>query len=110
MASKKAALAKLESEFKKAQPSKLTFNPAKGTLLIRRTEEESTTKAGLFIPDQAKEKPQEGVIVATHLENVYGAGVRVLFGKYAGTDIKLNDEVLLLLNESDVLGSLTGGK
>ena len=100
MASKKAP----------AAPPKLTFNPAKGTLLIRRTAEETTTASGLVIPDAAKEKPQEGVIVASHSDNTYQSHERVLFGKYAGTDIKLNDEVLLLLSETDVLGTLTGGK
>jgi chaperonin GroES len=88
------------------KPSKLQFRPAKGNVLIRRKTEEEQTKGGLYIPDTAKEKPQEGEIVATHPDNIYHVGDLPLFGKYAGTDIKINDEILILLREEEILGTL----
>jgi chaperonin GroES len=87
--------------------------PLGDRLIVRRVEEEEKTKGGIIIPDTAKEKPQEGEVVAVgpgRLEDGkripldVKAGDRVLFGKYAGTEIKLDGEEHLILREDDVLG------
>ena len=90
------------------------IRPLFDRILIERQEEPSTTKSGLFLPDTAKEKPAEGIIRAvgngrisdngdlTPLE--VKVGDRVLFGKYAGTEIKVNGEDRLILREDDILG------
>jgi chaperonin GroES len=85
---------------------------------VRRIEENEQMRGGLYIPDTAKEKPQEGEVIAVGngkvLENGtkialdVKAGDRVLFGKYAGTEIKLDGEEYLILREDDVLGVIEG--
>jgi chaperonin GroES len=85
-------------------------------LLIRRIEEKETVKGGIIIPDTAKEKPQEGEVIAVGngkvLENGtkvamdVKAGDRVLFGKYSGTDIKIDGQEYLILREDEVLAIL----
>jgi chaperonin GroES len=85
---------------------------------VRRIEESEQMRGGLYIPDTAKEKPQEGEVIAVGngkvLENGtkialdVKAGDRVLFGKYAGTEIKLDGEEFLILREDDVLGVIEG--
>lgn len=88
--------------------------PLHDRILVRRMAEEEKTAGGLFIPDTAKEKPQRGEIIATGkgrltedgkvLPLEVRAGDRVLFGKYAGTELKLNGEELIMMREEDVLG------
>ncbi|WP_295187907.1 co-chaperone GroES [uncultured Brevundimonas sp.] len=92
----------------------MAFRPLGDRVLVKRVEEESKTKGGIIIPDTAKEKPQEGEIVSvgtgskaedgkvTPLD--VKAGDRVLFGKWSGTEVKVDGEDLLIMKESDILG------
>ncbi|BAV47073.1 10 kDa chaperonin [Mesorhizobium huakuii] len=92
----------------------MTFRPLHDRILVRRIEAEEKTAGGIIIPDTAKEKPQEGEVIAvgpgardesgklTPLD--VKAGDRILFGKWSGTEIKLNGEDLLIMKESDVMG------
>ena len=92
----------------------MKIKPLQDRVIVKRIEEEETTKGGIIIPDSAKEKPQEGEIVAVGPGKVADdgkkiplavkAGDRVLFGKYAGTEIKLEDEEHLIMREDDILG------
>ncbi|MGV1794265.1 MULTISPECIES: co-chaperone GroES [unclassified Rhizobium] len=92
----------------------MSFRPLHDRILVRRVESEEKTKGGIIIPDTAKEKPQEGEVVAVGpgARNEAGqtqaldvkAGDRILFGKWSGTEIKINGEDLLIMKESDVLG------
>ena len=92
----------------------MSFRPLGDRVLVTRVEEEAKTKGGIIIPDTAKEKPQEGEVVAVGpgARNEKGeqvaldvkVGDRVLFGKWGGTEVKLNGEDLLILKESDILG------
>ena len=92
----------------------MKFRPLHDRVVIRRIEGEDKTKGGIIIPDTAKEKPQEGEIVAVgpggRDENgkliVMGvkAGDRVLFGKWSGTEVKLDGDDLLIMKESDIMG------
>jgi len=90
------------------------IRPLHDRIIVRRIEEQEQMRGGLFIPDTAKEKPQEGEVIAvgngkilengTKIELDLKPGDRVLFGKYAGTEIKLDGEEYLILREDDVLG------
>jgi chaperonin GroES len=92
----------------------INFRPLHDRVVVRRVESEEKTKGGIIIPDTAKEKPQEGEIVAvgTGVRDDKGAlvaldvkaGDRVLFGKWSGTEVKLNGEDLLIMKESDIMG------
>ncbi len=92
----------------------MNVRPLQDRLLVRRVEEETKTKGGLFIPDAAKERPLEGQVIAvgagTRLDDGtlvapdVKAGDRVLFGKYAGTEIKLDGIDHIILSEDEVLG------
>jgi chaperonin GroES len=92
----------------------MSFRPLHDRILVRRVESQEKTKGGIIIPDTAKEKPQEGEVVAVGpgARNEAGqiqaldvkAGDRILFGKWSGTEIKINGEDLLIVKESDVLG------
>ncbi|MDR9776941.1 co-chaperone GroES [Rhizobium hidalgonense] len=92
----------------------MSFRPLHDRILVRRVESEEKTKGGIIIPDTAKEKPQEGEVIAvgTGARNEAGqvhaldvkAGDRILFGKWSGTEIKINGEDLLIMKESDVMG------
>jgi chaperonin GroES len=92
----------------------MSFRPLHDRILVRRVESEEKTKGGIIIPDTAKEKPQEGEVVAVgpgarnEAGQVQGldvkAGDRILFGKWSGTEIKINGEDLLIMKESDVMG------
>jgi chaperonin GroES len=92
----------------------LSFRPLHDRILVRRVESQEKTKGGIIIPDTAKEKPSEGEVIAvgTGARNEAGqiqaldvkAGDRILFGKWSGTEIKINGEDLLIMKESDVLG------
>ncbi|HMK71259.1 MAG TPA: co-chaperone GroES [Xanthobacteraceae bacterium] len=96
--------------------AKLKFRPLHDRVVVKRIEAEEKTKGGIIIPDTAKEKPQEGEIVAVgpggRDENGkliaidLKAGDRVLFGKWSGTEIKLDGEELLIMKESDIMGVL----
>ncbi|MBD9446650.1 MULTISPECIES: co-chaperone GroES [unclassified Rhizobium] len=92
----------------------MSFRPLHDRILVRRVESEEKTKGGIIIPDTAKEKPQEGEVIAVGpgARNDAGqvqpldvkAGDRILFGKWSGTEIKINGEDLLIMKESDALG------
>ncbi|HWF01816.1 MAG TPA: co-chaperone GroES [Caulobacteraceae bacterium] len=92
----------------------MAFRPLGDRVLVRRVEEEEKTKGGIIIPDTAKEKPQEGEVIAVgpgarddqgHVHALeLKAGDRILFGKWSGSEIKLEGEDLLIMKESDVLG------
>ncbi len=94
----------------------MSFRPLHDRVLVRRIEQEAKTAGGIIIPDTAKEKPQQGVVVAvgSGVRNEKGelvaldvkAGDRILFGKWSGTEVKLNGEELLIMKESDILGVL----
>jgi len=96
--------------------TKLT--PLHDRIVVRRIEEGETTRGGIIIPDSAKDKPQEGEVISVGKgkSNEEGktfpldvkAGDRILFGKYAGTDIKIDGEDFLIMREEEVLGILEG--
>jgi chaperonin GroES len=91
-----------------------TFVPLHDRILVRRVEEKETIRGGIIIPDSAKEKPQEGEVIAVGKgkSNDEGkifpldvkAGDKILFGKYSGTEIKIEDEEFLIMREEEVLG------
>jgi chaperonin GroES len=93
-----------------------TLHPLHDRLLVRRIEEEPARRGGIIIPDSAKEKPQEGKVLAVGKGKVsedgkkipldVKAGDRVLFGKYSGSEVTLDGEDLLILKEEDILGVL----
>jgi len=92
----------------------MEFRPLHDRVLVRRVEQEEKTAGGIIIPDTAQEKPSEGEIVAigsgarrddgTIVPLDVQAGDRVLFGKWSGTEVKVNGEDLLIMKESDLLG------
>jgi chaperonin GroES len=96
----------------------MKFRPLHDRVVIRRIEEDERTKGGIIIPDTAKEKPQQGEVVAVGpgARDERGvvqpldlkAGDRVLFGKWSGSEVKIDDEELLIMKESDILGVLEG--
>ncbi|HUZ73334.1 MAG TPA: co-chaperone GroES [Stellaceae bacterium] len=96
----------------------MKFRPLQDRVLIRRLEQEEKTAGGIIIPDTAKEKPMEGEVVAAgpgvrgedgtlHPLDVK-AGDRVLFGKWSGTEVKVDGEELVIMKESDILGVIEG--
>jgi len=96
----------------------MTFRPLHDRVLVRRVAAEEKTAGGIIIPDTAKEKPQEGEVVAVGpgardeagklVEPDLKVGDRILFGKWSGTEIKIEGEDLIIMKESDVLGVITG--
>ncbi len=98
------------------QTKHTTLHPLHDRVLVRRIEDEPARRGGIIIPDSAKEKPQEGKVIAVGKGRVSEAGKktpldvkagdRVLFGKYSGSEVKLNGEELLIMKEDDVLGIL----
>ncbi|MBX3482780.1 co-chaperone GroES [Phenylobacterium sp.] len=92
----------------------MAFRPLGDRVLVKRVEEEEKTKGGIIIPDTAKEKPQEGEVISVGpgARDDSGkvqpldvkAGDRILFGKWSGTEVKLDGEDLLIMKESDILG------
>ncbi|HTR67077.1 MAG TPA: co-chaperone GroES [Terriglobales bacterium] len=94
------------------------FNPLHDRILVRRVEEAETTRGGIIIPDSAKDKPQEGEVIAVGkgksekdgkvIPLELKEGDRILFGKYSGTEIKIDGEELVIMREEEVLGVLTG--
>ena len=95
----------------------MTFRPLHDRVVVRRLEAEEKTKGGIIIPDNAKEKPQEGEIVAVGpggrdesgslVPMSVHAGDNVLFGKWSGTEVKIDSQDLLIMKESDLLGTLS---
>ena len=96
----------------------MSFRPLHDRVVVRRIDEEDKTPGGIIIPDTAKEKPQQGEVVAVGpgARDEQGkivalevkAGDRVLFGKWSGTEVKIDGEDLLIMKESDILGILEG--
>ena len=96
----------------------MKFRPLHDRVVVRRIDEDERTRGGIIIPDSAKEKPQQGEIIAVgpgapdekgHVQPLgVKPGDRVLFGKWSGTEIKINNEDVLIMKESDVLGVLEG--
>ena len=96
----------------------MSFRPLHDRVLVRRIEESAKTAGGIIIPDTAKEKPQEGEIVAVGsgargddneiIPLEVKPGDRVLFGKWSGTEVKIDGEELLIMKESDILGIIEG--
>ena len=94
----------------------MVFRPLGDRVVIKRVDEEAKTKGGIIIPDTAKEKPQEGKVVAVgpgawdeaggRVPMALSAGDRILFGKWSGSEVKVDGEDLLIMKESDVLGIL----
>ena len=94
--------------------AKTNFRPLHDRVVVRRVESEQKTAGGIIIPDTAKEKPQEGEVIAVGsgardesgklVELDVKVGDRILFGKWSGTEIKLDGEDLLIMKESDVMG------
>ncbi|QNT69516.1 co-chaperone GroES [Defluviicoccus vanus] len=92
----------------------MKFRPLHDRVVVKRIEQEAKTKGGIIIPDSAKEKPQEGEVVSVGpgARNENGeiialevkAGDRILFGKWSGTEVKVDGEDLLIMKESDILG------
>jgi chaperonin GroES len=98
----------------------MKFRPLHDRVVVRRIDEDERTKGGIIIPDTAKEKPQQGEVIAVgpgerdEKGQVQTLGVkvgdRVLFGKWSGTEVKLDGEELLIMKESDILGVLEGAE
>ncbi len=98
----------------------MQFTPLHDRVVVRRIEGEEKTKGGLIIPDTAKEKPSEGEVVAVGegarkdtgelIAMTVKAGDRILFGKWSGTEVRIDGEDLLIMKESDVLGIITVGE
>ena len=94
----------------------MAFRPLHDRVLVRRVEEDTKTAGGIIIPDTAKEKPQQGEVIAvgTGIKSEEGkvtpldvkAGDKILFGKWSGTEVKIGGEDLLIMKESDILGVL----
>jgi len=94
------------------------FTPLHDRILVRRVEEAETTRGGIIIPDSAKDKPQEGEVISAGKGKISEEGKvrpldvkegdRILFGKYSGTEIKLDGEDFIIMREEEVLGIITG--
>ena len=94
--------------------AKLKFRPLHDRMVVKRIEAEEKSKGGIIIPDTAKEKPQEGEVVAVGpggrdengklIAMDLKAGDRVLFGKWSGTEVKIDGQELLIMKESDIMG------
>ncbi len=94
------------------------FTPLHDRILVRRVEEAETSRGGIIIPDSAKDKPQEGEVISAGKGKVNEEGKvrpldvkegdRILFGKYSGTEIKLDGEDFIIMREEEVLGVITG--
>jgi chaperonin GroES len=95
----------------------VNITPLHDRVLVRRLEEKETAKGGIIVPDTAKEKPQEGEVMAVGAGKLekgkripldVKVGDRILFGKYTGSEIKLDDQEYLILREEEILGKLSG--
>ena len=98
--------------------AKTKFRPLHDRVVVRRLQSEEKTKGGIIIPDTAKEKPQEGEVIAVGpggrdesgklVSLDVKAGDRVLFGKWSGTEVRIDGEDLLIMKESDIMGVVEG--
>jgi chaperonin GroES len=98
----------------------MTFRPLHDRVVVRRLEEEQKTAGGIIIPDTAKEKPMQGEVLAvgpgarsedgTVAPLDVKVGDRVLFGKWSGTEVKIDGDELLIMKESDIMGVIEGAK
>ncbi len=98
----------------------MKFRPLADRVVVKRVTEDTKTAGGIIIPDTAQEKPQEGEIVAVgpgardeagkRIEMEVSVGDRVLFGKWSGTEVKIDGDDLLIMKESDIMGILEGRK
>jgi chaperonin GroES len=95
----------------------VNVTPLHDRVLVRRLEEKEVVKGGIIIPDTAKEKPQEGEVIAVGAGKIekgvripmdVKAGDRILFGKYSGNDIKIDDQEYLILKEDEILAKISG--
>ena len=96
----------------------MNLRPLHDRVLVKRLEEQESKRGGLFIPDSAKDKPQEGEVISTGKGRTNDEGKtfplavkegdRILFGKYSGTEIKIDGEEFIIMKEDEVLGILTG--
>ena len=96
----------------------MKIRPLQDRVIVQRMDEEETTKGGIIIPDTAKEKPQEGKVIAVGKGKVgddgkvipldVKAGDKILFGKYAGTEVKIEGEEHIIMREDDILGVIEG--
>jgi len=95
----------------------MRFRPLHDRVLVRRVEQDAKTAGGIIIPDTAKEKPQEGEVVAVGAGKIekgervpldVKAGDRILFGKYSGSEIKIEEQEYLILREDEILAKLSG--
>ena len=96
----------------------MKIRPLQDRVIVKRIEEEEKTKGGIIIPDTAKEKPQEGKVIAVGKGKANDdgkvtpldvkVGDKILFGKYSGTEIKMNGEEHLIMREDDILGVIEG--
>jgi chaperonin GroES len=97
----------------------MKFRPLHDRVVVKRVEEDTKTKGGIIIPDTAKEKPQQGEVVAVGpgardedgkiVKLDVKVGDRILFGKWSGTEVKIDGQDLLIMKESDVMGVIEGG-
>ena len=97
----------------------MQFRPLHDRVVVRRVDAEEKTAGGIIIPDTAKEKPQEGEVISVGSGTLNDkgelraldlkAGDRILFGKWSGTEVKLNGEELMIMKESDIMGLVEGG-
>jgi chaperonin GroES len=111
-------MSRLQMNKKESATMTTKFTPLHDRILVRRVEESGTTRGGLIIPDSAKDKPQEGSVISvgngkTNDEGrlfplAVKEGDSILFGKYSGTEIKLDGEDFLIMKEEEVLGIVTG--
>ena len=96
------------------------FTPLHDRILVRRVDEADTTRGGIIIPDSAKDKPQEGEVISVGKGKISEEGKvrpldvkegdRILFGKYSGTEIKIDGEDFIIMREEEVLGVLSGAE
>ncbi len=94
----------------------MKIRPLQDRVIVKRLEEEAKTKGGIIIPDTAKEKPMEGLVISVGkgktaddgklIKPDVKAGDRILFGKYSGTEVKIDGQELLIMREDDILGIL----
>jgi chaperonin GroES len=109
---------KLSISAEKRKETSMKIRPLQDRVIVKRIAEEEKTKGGIIIPDTAKEKPQEGKVVAVGKGKVNDdgklialdvkVGDKILFGKYSGSEIKLNGEEHLIMREEDILGVIEG--
>jgi chaperonin GroES len=113
-----AALRARKSLFERNEVEAMKFRPLHDRVLVARIEEDTRTAAGIIIPDTAKEKPMQGEVIAVGpgardergklVPLEVKKGERVLFGKWSGTEVKIDGEELLIMKESDIMGIVEG--